>query len=410
MTSRSTFLSDFLLGDRVVWIVYMLLCFLSLIEVFSAASSLSFATGDYMEPITKHSMMLMLGVVVVFVTHRIPIKYFRLIPFVFLPVACVLLMTVMIMGIMSDNRINGAARWLFGFQPSEIAKMAVVVAVAYILAKFQQEDECSPLAFKPILIVTGIVLALIAPENASTALLLGAVVFVMMIIGRVPTKQILKLVGVCTLVGGMLLAFIIYVPPTVYKDVPGTHRFVTWRNRVIEFFNREEVPAAKFDINNKAQIAHANIAIATSHILGKGPGNSVQRDHLSHGYSDFIYAIILEELGLIGGAATLFLYLVLLFRGGKIAMKCDKQFSCFLVMGVTLLLVFQALLHMMVSVGLFPVTGQPLPLVSKGGTSILFNCFYIGMILSVSRAMEDGNVQEMQEAAPPLMLEEKKES
>lgn len=407
MTSRNTLLSDLLLGDRVVWIVYMLLCFLSLIEVFSAASSLSFGTGNYLEPITKHSTMLMLGVVVVFATHRIPIKYFRLIPFVFLPVACVLLLTVMIMGIMSDNRINGAARWLFGFQPSEIAKMAVVAAVAYILAKFQQEDECSPLAFKPILIVTGVVLALIAPENASTALLLGSVVFVMMIIGRVPWKQIFKLVGACTLVGGMFLAFIIYVPPTAYKNVPGTHRFVTWRNRVLEFFNKEEVPAAKFDIDSKAQIAHANIAIATSHIFGKGPGNSVQRDHLSHGYSDFIYAIILEELGLIGGAATLFLYLVLLFRGGKIAMKCDKQFPSFLVMGVTLLLVFQALLHMMVSVGLFPVTGQPLPLVSKGGTSILFNCFYIGMILSVSRAMEDGNVQEMQEAAPPLMLEEK---
>ena len=154
------------------------------------------------------------------------------------------------------------------------------------------------------------------------------------------------------------------------------------------------MPAAKFDINGKAQIAHANIAIATSHIIGKGPGNSTQRDHLSHGYSDFIYAIIIEEMGLLGGAFVILLYLILLYRAGLIAKKCDKLFPAFLVMGVTLMLVCQAILHIMVSVGLFPVTGQPLPLISKGGTSILSNCIYMGMILSVSRSIEKEQVGE----------------
>ena len=409
MENKNSLASDLFLGDKVVWIVYMLLCLLSVVEVFSAASSLSFGNGDYMSPITQHCTMLILGAVVVVIIHRIPIKYFKLIPYIFLPLSGILLLAVMIMGILKDNRINGAARWLFGFQPSEIAKMAVVVAVAYILAKFQKDEGCSPMAFKPILIISGIILGLIAPENGSTALLLAAVVFMMMIVGRIPSLQIFKLVGACTIAGGLFLSFIMFVPPSVYKDVPGTHRFVTWRNRVIDFFNKEEVPAAKFDIDGKAQVAHANIAIATSHIIGKGPGNSIQRDHLSHGYSDFIYAIILEELGLIGGAATLFLYLVLLFRGGKIAKRCDKQFPSFLVLGVTLLLVSQALLHMMVSVGLFPVTGQPLPLVSKGGTSILFNCVYIGMILSVSRALDDADSLEMKEAAPTILIAGKQE-
>lgn len=409
MENKNSLASDLFLGDKVVWIVYMLLCLLSVVEVFSAASSLSFGNGDYMSPITQHCTMLILGAVVVFIVHRIPIKYFKLIPYIFLPLSGILLLAVMIMGILKDNRINGAARWLFGFQPSEIAKMAVIVAVAYILAKFQKDEGCSPMAFKPILIISGIILGLIAPENGSTALLLAAVVFMMMIVGRIPSLQIFKLVGACTIAGGLFLSFIMFVPPSVYKDVPGTHRFVTWRNRVIDFFNKEEVPAAKFDIDGKAQVAHANIAIATSHIIGKGPGNSIQRDHLSHGYSDFIYAIILEELGLIGGAATLFLYLVLLFRGGKIAKRCDKQFPSFLVLGVTLLLVSQALLHMMVSVGLFPVTGQPLPLVSKGGTSILFNCVYIGMILSVSRALDDADSLEMKEAAPTILIAGKQE-
>ena len=177
------------------------------------------------------------------------------------------------------------------------------------------------------------------------------------------------------------------------------HRVETWQNRIKGFFeDKEAVPAAKYDIDKDAQIAHANIAIASSNIIGKMPGNSVQRDFLSQAFSDFIFAIIIEELGLLGGAFVVILYIWLLMRAGKIARRSEKSFPAFLVMGIALLLVSQAMLNMMVAVGLFPVTGQPLPLISKGGTSTLINCAYIGMILSVSRYVAEQEETESRRA------------
>ena len=344
-------MSELLKGDRIVWIVFMVLCCISMVEVFSAASTLSYKSGDYLAPITSHCITLFCGVVVVYVLHLIPYKFFRLIPFTLLPLSALLLAVVMGMGMVADERVNGASRWLFGFQPSEMGKMSLVVTMAYLLSRFQTADGCSPLAFRPILLVTAVML------------------------------------------GALAASFIMLVPPSVYEGVPGTHRFVTWRNRLTGFAGSEVVPAAKFDIDGDAQVAHANIAIATSNVIGKGPGNSVQRDHLSHSYSDYIYAIVIEELGLLGGAFVLLLYIILLFRVGQIAKRCHEYFGIFLITGVGLLLVSQAMMHMMVNVGLFPVTGQPLPLISKGGTSIIINSVYIGMILSVSRTVDERQAQ-----------------
>lgn len=386
-------MSELLKGDRIVWTVFMVLCCISMVEVFSAASTLSYKSGDYLAPITSHCITLFCGVVVVYVLHLIPYKFFRLIPFTLLPLSALLLAVVMVMGMVADERVNGASRWLFGFQPSEMGKMSLVVTMAYLLSRFQTADGCSPLAFRPILLVTAVMLGLIAPENGSTALLLAAVVYMQMLIGRVPWKQLGKLTGGVVLLGALAASFIMLVPPSVYEGVPGTHRFVTWRNRLTGFAGSEVVPAAKFDIDGDAQVAHANIAIATSNVIGKGPGNSVQRDHLSHSYSDYIYAIVIEELGLLGGAFVLLLYIILLFRVGQIAKRCHEYFGIFLITGVGLLLVSQAMMHMMVNVGLFPVTGQPLPLISKGGTSIIINSVYIGMILSVSRTVDERQAQ-----------------
>ena len=386
-------MSELLKGDRIVWIVFMVLCCISMVEVFSAASTLSYKSGDYLAPITSHCITLFCGVVVVYVLHLIPYKFFRLIPFTLLPLSALLLAVVMGMGMVADERVNGASRWLFGFQPSEMGKMSLVVTMAYLLSRFQTADGCSPLAFRPILLVTAVMLGLIAPENGSTALLLAAVVYMQMLIGRVPWKQLGKLTGGVVLLGALAASFIMLVPPSVYEGVPGTHRFVTWRNRLTGFAGSEVVPAAKFDIDGDAQVAHANIAIATSNVIGKGPGNSVQRDHLSHSYSDYIYAIVIEELGLLGGAFVMLLYIILLFRVGQIAKRCHEYFGIFLITGVGLLLVSQAMMHMMVNVGLFPVTGQPLPLISKGGTSIIINSVYIGMILSVSRTVDERQAQ-----------------
>lgn len=392
-------IKDLFKGDKVIWIIFLFLCLISVVEVFSAASTLTYKSGDHWGPITQHSVILMVGVFIVVLVHNIPCKYFSVLPFFLLPLSCVLLLFVMGMGILdSGERVNGAARWLnfFGiqFQPSEIAKMAVIIVTAFILSKFQEEDGANPKAFKYIMWITGIVFVLIAPENGSTAALLAGVVFLMMLIGRVPWKQIGKLVGTLGLALTLLVSVIVIIPPSVYENVPGTHRFSTWQSRIKGFFeDKGNIPAAKFDIDKDAQVAHANIAIATSNVIGKMPGNSVQRDFLSQAFSDFIFAIVIEELGLLGGAFIVMLYLWLLIRAGRIAKRSDKHFPAFLVMGIALLLVSQAMLNMMVAVGLFPVTGQPLPLISKGGTSTLINCAYIGMILSVSRYVAEKEEQ-----------------
>ena len=400
-------IKDLFKGDKVIWIIFLFLCLISIVEVFSAASTLTYKSGDHWGPITQHSVILMVGAVIVVLVHNIPCKYFSVIPFFLLPLSCILLLFVMGMGIITGDRVNGAARWMtfFGiqFQPSELAKMAVIIVTAFILSKFQEEDGANPKAFKYIMWIIGIVFVLIAPENGSTAALLAGVVFLMMLIGRVPGKQIGKLVGTVGLALTLLISVIVIIPPSVYENVPGTHRFSTWQSRIKGFFeDKGAVPAAKFDIDKDAQVAHANIAIATSHIVGKMPGNSVQRDFLSQAFSDFIFAIVIEELGLLGGAFIVMLYLWLLIRAGRIAKRCDKYFPAFLVMGIAMLLVSQAMLNMMVAVGLFPVTGQPLPLISKGGTSTLINCAYIGMILSVSRYViqkEEQRKKEEQQAA-----------
>lgn len=374
-------------GDKVIWIIFLCLCLISVIEVFSAASTLTYKTGDHWGPITQHSIILMVGVVVVVFMHNIPYKWFQVFPVFLYPISVALLAFVTLMGVITGDRVNGAARWMtfmgVQFQPSEVAKMAVIIAVSFILSKKQDDEGANPKAFKYIMILTGIVCLLIAPENLSTAALLFGVVFLLMFIGRVSAKKLLTLIGSILMAGILGVLLLLAIPKDT--DIPFLHRFDTWKSRITNFTEKEEVPAAKFDIDKDGQIAHARIAIATSNVVGKAPGNSVQRDFLSQAFSDFIFAIIIEELGLIGGGFVVILYVWLLVRTGRIAQKCERTFPAFLVMGISLLLVSQAILNMMVAVGLFPVTGQPLPLISKGGTSTLINCAYIGMLLSVSR-------------------------
>lgn len=395
-------------GDRVVWMIFGFLCVISIIEVFSAASTLTYKTGDHWGPMKEHFTMLMVGVVIALIVHNIPYKWFQVFPLFLLPLSGFLLALISVMGVITGDRINGAARWSsvlgVSFQPSELAKMAVIIAVAFILSLKQNDESANTKAFKYIMIITGTICLLIAPENLSTALLLFGVVFVMMIIGHISWKKIGILAG--TLFAGLALfiAVMQVIPDEKKDDIPFLHRMDTWKNRILSFTDKEEIPAAKFDIDKDAQVAHARIAMATSGVVGKGPGNSVQRDFLSQAFSDFIFAIIVEELGLFGGIVVVMLYIWLLVRAGRIAQKCKRTFPAYLVMGIALLLVSQALLNMMVAVGLFPVTGQPLPLISKGGTSTLINCAYVGMILSVSRyaasVQEDKPATEITTANP----------
>ena len=387
-------------GDKVIWIVFLFLCLISVIEVFSASSTLTYKTGDHWRPITMHMFLLMVGVIVVLIFHNIPCRWFKSF-IIILPISWILLAAVFLIGALT----NGAKRWIdlgfIQFQPSELAKMGTIISVAFILSMFQEENGANKKAFKYIMIVTGVTCGMIVTENLSTAVLLAASVYMLMFIGRVSYKQLgkLLLIGVAFLGSFML---IIQTVPGEAWDTIGLHRMITWKNRLNDHFNTKEIPAAKFDIDNDAQIAHANIAIATSNVIGKGPGNSIQRDFLSQAYSDFIYAIIIEELGLVGGAGVAILYIVLLIRIGKIARNCDKSYYAFLVMGFGILLVTQAMFNMLVAVGIMPVTGQPLPLISKGGTSTLVNCVYIGMILSISQHVNKLKDEQMQQESEAL--------
>lgn len=383
-------------GDKVVWVVFLILCLISLVEVFSATSTLAFSTGDYWAPFRRHCLFLVGGGLLAMLVQYFPLRVFKLAPLLLLLPSWVFLI-LLLAGF--GKEINDGARWFnfFGipFQPSELAKMGLVITVAIILSFMQEEKGASPKAFKYILYLAVPTLALIAPENLSTAVLLGGVVFLMMIIGRIPMRQLGKLIGVVAVLATLFVTFLMLTPQETFdemskKDVPLAGRLGTWKLRIERFIEEKphkQVSPEQFDIESKEnyQVGHANIAITSGHLIGRGPGNSKERDLLPQAYSDFIFAIILEELGLIPGVLIIFLYLILLIRTAKIANKCDKDFPAFMVMGIALLIATQALINMMVAVGLFPVTGQPLPLISRGGTSTFINCVYIGIILSVSR-------------------------
>ena len=392
-------------GDKGIWMVFFFLCLISLIEVFSASSTLSFKSHNYMGPIIYHAGTILFGIVITIVTLNIPCRYFKLTTPIFLFLSYATLLWVLFFG----ESINGANRVIqlpgFTFQPSELAKGTMVLATAQILSAMQLEDDsgADPKAMKYILWLALPMIMLIGLENLSTAMLLFAVIFAMMFIGRVPLKQLGKVVGVVVLMGALAFG----IGTLAGDDAAKTdateqttahvqhkeegfvdkifHRFGTWRNRLVNHQPRPENPK-DYKVRENFQVAHSNFAIASSGIFGKGPGNSVERDYLPQAFSDFIFSLIIEEMGLIGAIAVVFLYIILLFRSARISGRCENNFPAFLVMGLALLLVTQAAINMMVAVGIGPVTGQPLPLVSKGGTSTLVSCAYIGAILSVSRS------------------------
>lgn len=374
-------------GDFGIWMVFFLLCTISIIEVYSASSNMSYQTGAFWRPVLEHAGYFFIGFLFTFVVHKIPCRYFKLIPLGAMPISVLLLILTLF-----AEKVNNASRWYgiggISFQPSEIAKWTLVVYISLILSHMQTEKGADKQAFGFIFWPTVIFCALIFPENFSTAAMTFLIAIIMMFIGRIPWRQLGKLLGVLALVGGLAFSFLKYTPQEQIESLskqPGLHRLETWANRLRDH-SEETVDAKAYNIRENTQVAHARIAIASSNILGKGPGNSVERDFLPQPFSDFIYAIIVEETGLLGGAAVMFLYFILLFRTSLIASRCERSFPAFLIMGLAIMMVIQAMINMAVAVGVFPVTGQPLPLVSKGGTSTVMNCIYIGMILSVSRS------------------------
>ena len=394
-------------GDKVIWMIFFFLCMISIIEVYSASSSLTYKTGNYMAPVIRHIGLLGLGLLTMICMLKVKCKFFKIVTPFMQGLSFILLHWVLEAG----QSTNAASRWIslagINFQPSEIAKGAVVLAVAQILSAMQTEHGAEKRAFKYILIVSSIFVALIGLENLSTAMLLCFTILCMMIIGRVPMRQIGKLVGTALIAICIIFASIMIVgkdkgdtakPENSLtekvaqdeKEETGVvdklfHRADTWKARIDKWTSSKAIAPEDVDLDKDAQVAHANIAIASSNIAGNGPGNSVERDFLSQAYSDFIYAIIIEEMGIEGAIFVALLYIFLLFRAGRIANRCENNFPAFLCMGLAILLVIQALFNMLVAVGLAPVTGQPLPLISRGGTSTVINSLYLGIILSISR-------------------------
>lgn len=381
--------SGLMQGDLVIWMVFILLLMISVVEVYSASSTMSYGgKSSYWEPVMQHGSFWLIGLVTAWFVSRVPCNYFKLGGTLGLLFALILQLTALFSG-----KLNGAGRWihLWGltFQPSELTKMALVTYLAFIFSSLRNGKEVSSTGNKFAAFGAIASLALIVTENLSTAGLIFLIVLGMAFFAQVRAKllAIIFVIMVSVGAGGWILVH--SIPEETLSEWrasenPITHRVPTWVARITD---KHEIPdnPKDYDITDNIQITHARIAVATSHGIGKGPGKSRQRDYLPQAYSDFIYAIIIEETGILGGLVVMFLYLLFMWRCRTIAERCKSLFPSYLVMGLSLMIVLQAMVNMAVAVGAMPVTGQPLPLISRGGSSILINCICVGMILSVSR-------------------------
>jgi len=353
-------------GDPIIWLIVICLSVISILVVYSATGSLAYKqqSGNTEFYLIRHTLMVGLGLLVMWIAHKIDFRYYSKIAQVAMIISVPLLLYTWLYG----SNINEASRWIqlpfvgLQFQPSDLAKMALIAGLAGMLAKRQQNIADFKESLIPMLAWCGVICGLIAMTNVSTAILLFLTCMLLLFIGRVPLKYLAMLALVGVFIGVIAGSF--------------GQRGNTAVSRVQDFMSQTEVPY---------QAEQSYIAIATGGILGKGPGNSDQRNFLPHPYSDFVYAIIIEEYGVIGGLFVLFLYLVLLYRGMKVVANSDRAFGGLLSAGLTFAIVIQALVNIGVVVGLGPVTGQTLPLISMGGTSLLFTGLSLGIILSVSK-------------------------
>lgn len=365
-------------GDRVIWAVVLLLSIFSLLAVYSSTGTLAYKyqSGNTEHYLIRHLSILLLGFVLMFLAHNVRYKYYARISQLALYFSVPLLAYTLFFG----TSMNEASRWYtlplinITFQPSDFAKLALIIYLARLLAKKQEEINDFKNGFVSILLPVVIITLLILPANFSTAALIFTTCLVLMFVGRVRIKYLLMLMGVGIAAFAMLIVLAVNSP-----KLGG--RFGTWQARIESFRGG--------DSESNFQVEQSKIAIATGGIAGKMPGNSTQKNFLPHPYSDFIFAIIIEEYGLIGGSIVVLLYLILMYRAVKIVMKSQRNFAAFLTFGVAFSLVFQAMVNMMVAVNLLPVTGQTLPLISMGGTSIWFTSIAIGIMLSVSREIDE---------------------
>ncbi len=383
-------LKKYLRGDATLWIVFIMLCVVSIIEMYSASSTLAYKAANHTAPMLRHVGFLASGALIAIGVHLIPYRYIRLIAYLGLILSVIMLIMVLFNG----QSENDATRWLViggvQFQPSELAKLSVIIVAADFISRIKETKKDEKRYFWNTLILLGIICPLILLENFSTAVLLFGVVFIMMFIGRVSLKRLGVLAGSLVLVLVLSYGVVKAIPQD--KMPAAFDRAYTWIARIDRFISDKDDEKDKYIITDEnRQVQHGRIAIARGGVFGVMPGNSVERDYLPQAYSDFIYAIIVEELGLVGGIFVILLYLILLFMAGRIATESPTVFPAVLVIGLSLMIVTQAFVSMSVATSLGPVTGQPLPLISRGGTSILITCIYFGIIFGITRQIkEDG--------------------
>ncbi|ULC60392.1 FtsW/RodA/SpoVE family cell cycle protein [Flaviramulus sp. BrNp1-15] len=386
-------------GDRLIWAIVALLAILSFLPVYSAASNLAYKGGgsNTFTFFVKHFMHLFLGFVIMYGVHKIPYRYFRGLSLIMIPIVLVLLGITMLQG----TTIQGAnaSRWIqipivgMSFQTSTLAAVVLMVYVARYMSKIKDKVITFKESILPLWMPVFLVLILILPANFSTAAIMFLMVVMLVFLGGYPIRYLAVIIG-----SGILVLTLFILTAKAFPDAM-PNRIDTWMGRIESFTNPEDTEA-------DYQIEKAKIAIATGGIQGVGPGKSLQKNFLPQSSSDFIFAIIIEEYGLVGGFVIMILYLWLLFRIVIVAQKADTIFGKLLVLGVGLPIVFQALINMAVAVELFPVTGQTLPLISSGGTSIWMTCLAIGIILSVSAKREEIKEQEVSEDNPLEILSE----
>jgi len=365
-------------GDRAIWGLVVLFMIYSLLAVYSSSVGVAFRShgGNTTYFLRSQFIMLLLSLGIIIIVSYLPYRIYFSLAGLFLIISAGLLVLTLVFG----ARVNEATRWLvipgtgFKLQTSDVAKVALVIWLARTLAKYQHELGNFMLVTRLFMIPTAVICALIMPENLSTAMMVFGMSMIILFIGRVPLKYLLAYTGMAV-VGVVLFALVL-------TWVSDDNRVQVWKNRIENYFSGNP------DEDDNYQANQAKIAIATGGLFGKAPGRSTQRNMLPQSNSDFIFAIIIEEYGLLLGAIPLILaYMILLFRGVTIAKKCETAFPAFLVLGLIIMIVVQACLNMLVAVGLFPVTGQTLPMVSWGRTSVLMMSFSIGAILSVSRVV-----------------------
>jgi cell division protein FtsW len=386
-------------GDRLIWAIVALLAILSFLPVYSAASNLAYkgGGGNTFAYFIKHFMHLVLGFFIMYGVHKIPYRYFKGLSLIMIPVVLVLLSITMLQGTTREGA--SASRWIqipivgMSFQTSTFASVVLMVYVARYMSKIKDKVITFKSSILPLWIPVFLVLALILPSNFSTAAIVFSMILMLVFLGGYPMKYI----GV--IIGTGIVALVLFVMAAKLTTGPLRVKVNTWENRIKNYSNDEDTEA-------DYQIEKAKIAIASGGIQGLGPGKSIQKNFLPQSSSDFIFAIIIEEYGLIGGFGLMILYMWLLFRIVIVAQKSDTVFGKLLVLGVGLPIVFQALINMAVAVELFPVTGQTLPLISSGGTSIWMTCLAVGIILSVSARREEIKEQENIEENPLEILSE----